>query len=419
MAQSPNDLFRAICQNAVSEITLWILKNGRHCPDIASFVSDFAECLLRHAIPVWHIYLGVRRLHPAFRGRAFVWRLDTRTTTVKLRRHGIEATPYYLDHPIAEIFSTGTTIRRCLRDDLTADDYPVLHKLKSEGGTDYLALPLDFPANAYQAISFTSCRRDGFNQNDIAILEDVLPALSAVTELLNERDDTRHVLATYVGERAGGRILGGAIQRNACGTVNSVLWLCDMEGFTEVAEVLSPEELLELLDDYFDAVVTPIEAAGGEVLKFMGDAVLAIFELASEADHEAKCIEACRAALTATAAVNRLSAKWQEKIGHPVSFGIALHIGPVSYGNVGSASRLDFTAIGPAVNLVSRIERLTRVVKQAIVLSEDFVKHLNRPVVKLGSFQLKGISRPQMVYGLREPLPDHLPGWHAPEIFDS
>lgn len=262
-------------------------------------------------------------------------------------------------------------------------------------------------------------QRNGFSQNEIAILEGIVPALSAVTELFNERDDAKRVLATYVGDRAGTRILGGAIQRGACDTVNSVLWLCDMESFTEIAEALSSEDLIELLDDYFDAVVTPIENAGGEVLKFMGDAVLAIFDLTLEKDHAAVCLEACKAAAAAASAVNGLNIKWQHKSGHPIGFGIALHVGPVSYGNVGSASRLDFTAIGPAVNLVSRIERLTRAVQRTIVLSEDFAGHLKQPMVMLGSFQLKGISECQVVYSFPEPLLERAIGQSAPEIFDG
>ncbi len=402
---------------AVNDITLWILNDGRHCADITSFVTAFADCLLSHGVPVWRIYLGLRRLHPVIRGRAFVWRLNDRSTAVRLRPHGIEATSYYRDNPIADIFTTGATVRRRLQERLPEGDYPVLHKLKREGGTDYLALPLDFRANTYQAIAFTSSAMHGFDQNEIGILEGIIPALSAVTELFNERDDARRVLATYVGERAGRRILAGSIQRGECDTVDAVLWLCDLEGFTQMAEALSAEDLIELLDDYFDSVVTPIEKAGGEVLKFMGDAVLAIFELTSARHQAAVCLDACNAAIAAAAAVSGLDAKWQIKLGRPVSFGIALHIGPVSYGNVGSAGRLDFTAIGPAVNLVSRLERLTRVVRQVIVLSEDFVGHLEHPVIMMGSFRLKGISQPQAVYALRESEPPM--ARDVPEAFDG
>lgn len=388
---------------AVGEIIRWILVEGRHCRDIAAFVTAFAECLLDHQVSVSRIYLGVRRLHPAIRGRAFTWRADRRSTKVKLRPHGIEATSYYLDNPIADIFSSGTKIRRSLDQMLRNTDYPVLLKLKREGGTDYLALPLDFQANNYQAIAYTSNAPHGFTQSEVEVLEGIVPALAAVIELFNERDDAQRLLATYVGERAGGKILSGSIQRGECDTVNSVLWLCDLENFTQMAETLGSRDLIELLDDYFDAVVTPIEGAGGEVLKFMGDAVLAIFDLTSTHDHAAVCRDAASAAHAAAVAVNELDTKWRGKLGRAVGFGIALHIGKVAYGNVGSASRLDFTAIGPAVNLVSRMEPLTRTLRQKIVMSEDFARQLERPAAMLGLFRLKGLSEPQVIYGLCGP----------------
>lgn len=393
----PNDT------SAVGEIILWILNDGRHCKDIATFVTAFAECLRDHHVSVSRIYLGVRRLHPAIRGRAFAWREDRGSTTVKLRPHGIEATSYYLDNPIADIFAVGAKIRRRLNEELRDTDYPVLHELRREGGTDYIALPLDFQAKSYQAIAYTSSALNGFSQKEAAVLEGIVPAIAAVIELFNERDDAQRLLATYVGERAGRKILAGSIQRGECDTVNSVLWLCDLENFTHMAEILSSEDLIELLDDYFDAVVSPIESAGGEVLKFMGDAVLAIFDLTLTSDHAAVCRDATNAAHDAAAAVNELNTKWQSKLGHTVGFGLALHIGKVAYGNVGSAGRLDFTAIGPAVNLVSRIEPLTRTLRQTIVMSEDFVGQLELPVFELGTFRLKGLSEPQVIYGLCGP----------------
>jgi adenylate cyclase len=385
-----------------AELAEWILRTGRHLPALAAFVGAFGPRLVAAGLPVWRLYLGLRRLHPAYLGRAVIWDRTTRAVVTKPRAHGIEDSAYYRDNPVSAIFERGERIRRRLDGPAEALDYPVLRALKRDGGTDYLALPLDFHGHQHQAVAFTTDRPGGFDAGHVAVLEAVLPSLAAAVEIFNDRDDARRVLATYVGARAGDRILSGAIKRGRCETLRAVLWVCDMENFTAISEALPAGDLIALLDTYLDAVVAPIERSGGEVLKFVGDAALAIFELPKDREDAATCRLACAAAREAIAAVEALNETWSARTGHRIGCGVALHIGEVSYGNVGAADRLDFTVIGPAVNLVTRLEQLTRQVGTRILLSEDFSEMLADSVAPLGSFALKGIRADQRVFGLPE-----------------
>ena len=210
----------------------------------------------------------------------------------------------------------------------------------------------------------------------------------------------RHAGCPYVGARAGDRILNGSIKRGDCETIDAVLWICDLENFTAVSETLSGRDLITLLDAYFDAVVGPIERHGGEVLKFMGDSVLAVFPLSDGGDQTVVHRAALAAAREGIAAVQALSRTWLARTHRPIGCGVALHVGEVSYGNIGAADRLDFTVIGPAVNLAARLEQLTRRVGTRLVLSEEFARALGETVVPLGEFALKGISKSQLVFGL-------------------
>src|SRR5262245_728744 len=395
-------------QRKVVDLIDWLLREARHQQSLSDLIRALGIRLALANVRVWRLNIGLRQLHPAFYGRAIVLDCIKNEVVEKPRPHGIEDSAFYRENPVSAIFRGGH-IRRRLEEPGAVLDYPLLRELQVKGGTDYAAFPLEFSGRRNQAITFTSNQSGGFTAAEMSVLEGILPALGAAVETIHNREETQRLLATYVGARAGDRILNGSIKRGNCETIDAVLWICDLENFTAISETLSGRDLISLLDAYFDAIVAPIGRHGGEVLKFMGDSVLVVFPLSDGADRTAVHCAALAAAREGIADVETLNGTWAARTQRPTSCGVALHVGKVSYGNIGAADRLDFTVIRPAVNLAARLEQLTRRVGTRIVLSEDFAGALSETVVSLGEFALKGISKGQIVFGLSQPGKRPLP----------
>ena len=247
-------------------------------------------------------------------------------------------------------------------------------------------------------MSFAADSPGGFSPDDLALIADLLPALSLVTEIRLKNRLARTFLETYVGPHASEQILAGATTRGSGSTLTAVILICDMRGFTSISEMWPRDDVIALLNDYFDAMCLPIEEQGGEILKFMGDGMLAVFPL-DVADAPARAIKAVVGAQAGMAALNaRRQAAGQE----PLGYGIGVHVGDVMYGNIGSRSRLDFTVIGPAVNVASRLESLTKDVRGTALFSGAFVGLAGSAdgLDRIGSFPLRGVGEPVEVYAL-------------------
>jgi adenylate cyclase len=229
--------------------------------------------------------------------------------------------------------------------------------------------------------------------------------LTRITEIITLRRTATTLLDTYVGNRAGERIMGGQIRRGHAEIMQAVIWLSDLRGFTALSDRLPAETVVEILNHYFDCQVTAIRAHGGEVLKFMGDGLLAVFpidEYIGDANHV--CARVLAAARESRASVEALS----YPVGDVVErfrFGVALHVGNILYGNIGGGNRLDFTCIGPAVNLAARLEKIAGRTGRTIVASEGFVSACGEAWRELGAFPIAGFSKAQRVYGLAEETP--------------
>ena len=270
-------------------------------------------------------------------------------------------------------------------------ELPLLKEFRAKGGTEYFALQSRFggahvvgPVDRILT-SWVSDAPDGFSESDIAALEEIAPVLAFAAKNASTHRITETMLETYLGRDAGKRVLDGNVQRGQGDSIRAALWSCDLQGFTKLADRLSREELMALMDDYFDAMVTTLHDAGGQVLKFIGDGLLAIFSLGSDA-------ECCAASLTAAEkALRRVDALTlqRQSTGLPISrFYIALHLGEVMYGNIGAQNRLDFTVVGPAVNEVARIESMCRSLDQSLVISQAFARG------RLRSGEPPGLTRP-------------------------
>ncbi len=373
----------------------WLVDGARSAPQPQQVLAELCDRLVACGIPLWRVAVFVRTLHPNVMGRRFIWRPGAEVETSEAPFELLEAAEFR-DNPIARVYETSRAIRRKLTDPDYLVDFPVLADLRGQGVTDYLASPLFFTDGAIHVVTCTTQQPGGFTDAQIAGIEAVITPLARVAEIRALRRTASTVLDTYVGHDAGERILAGRIRRGDIEEIHAAIWLSDMRGFTVLADSVPPPALIDLLNRYFDCQVPAILDHGAEVLKFMGDGLLAIFTID---DNET---EVCKRTLAAARRARANIAALSGSAALGLRFGLALHIGDVLYGNIGSGNRLDFTCIGPAVNFAARIEKLTGRLGRAILASGDFSRHCPSEFTALGEFSLAGFSAPQLVFGLED-----------------
>jgi adenylate cyclase len=381
-------------------IDRWILREG---PQIDSHVELFDELcwrLLGEDLPLWRATLYAGTLHPLIRGIGARWFRDLRVVEDFRILHGSGATDEYLRSPIRATIERGTPFRRRL--DAEISEYPLLEKLRRAGATDYFALALNHTLQGYPVVTWATDRPRGFSDAHVAALEDINPALGAIVETRVVRRISANLLDTYLGPQAGRRVLAGQIHRAEGERLRAVIMMTDMRDFTGLSDRLPGNEVITLLDDYFEAIATPVEKHRGEILKFIGDGVLAIFPAADDDDFSASSVHALNAATEGLERLAVINTARREAGQAEVRIGIGLHLGEVIFGNVGAAERLDFTVIGPAVNLASRIEDLTKRLLRPMLFSSAFARICPRPLVSLGFHPVRGLNDPEEVFGLPE-----------------
>ena len=373
----------------------WLIDGARSAPQPQQVLAELSERLAACGIPLWRVAVFVRTLHPNVMGRRFIWRPGAQIEVSEAPFELLE-TAEFRDNPIARVYETGRAIRRKLTDPNSAVDFPVLADLRAQGVTDYLASPLFFTDGAIHVVTCTTREPGGFTDTQVAGIEAIITPLARVAEIRALRRTASTLLDTYVGHDAGERILAGRIRVGDIEEIHAAIWLSDMRGFTALADGLPPRVLIDLLNRYFDCQVPVIIDHGAEVLKFMIDGLLAIFTIAGNET------EVCRRALAAARRAQANIAALSDSAMPGLRFGLALHIGDVLYGNIGSGNRLDFTCIGPAVNCAARIEKLTGQLGRAILASDEFARYCPGEFIALGEFSLAGFSAPQSIYDLAD-----------------
>jgi adenylate cyclase len=382
----------------IRAIADWLIDGARSAPLPQDVLSQLSGRLVACGIPLWRVAVFVNTLHPQIIGRRFIWRPGAEVE-ISEGRFGLFDTPEFRDNPVARVYATKNAIRRRLADPGCAMDFPILQELRAEGLTDYLALPLFFTDGSVQMVTCTTRQPGGFTDGQIAGIEAIMTPLARVAEIRVLRRTASTLLDTYVGHDAGERILAGHIRRGDIEEIHAAIWLSDMRGFTALADRQPPRVLIDLLNRYFDCQVPVILDHGAEVLKFMGDGLLAIFTIAGD---EA---EVCKRALAAARQAQTNIAELSRSTVPGLRFGLALHIGDVLYGNIGSGNRLDFTCIGPAVNFSARIEKLAGELGRGILASGEFAQHCPGEFTALGEFSLPGFTAAQRVFGLEDEAP--------------
>jgi adenylate cyclase len=379
----------------VREIGDWLMREGRFAADNAALFSRFCERLAAAGVPLDRASMHLRAVLAQYRGVSRIWKpgepLDER-----FMDHGIEKTATYLESPVRFVVEERQRLEWRLDND-RALPFGLLEELREEGYSHYVIAPLLFAMGTSNSLAWATRRPGGFSPADLRLFDETLPVFAPVIEAKVLWRYAANMLTTYVGREPARFILEGQVRRGDVRTITAALMLVDLRDFTLLSDHESPRSVIRMLNEYFDCVFPPVRAHGGEIMEIMGDGVLAIFH--QEPGSNAK--DACDAALAAaTEALAEIADRnGRHPPGAPVlQAGIALHYGTVSYGNIGSGDRLDFTVIGPDVNLTSRIERLCRELDRHLILSEAFAEALSRPMWELGSFELRGFSRMQRLF---------------------
>jgi adenylate cyclase len=385
---------------ALQKLTEWLVDGARSAPNPPQLMTETCERLVAAGVPLWRVGVFVRTLHPDIVGRNFVWRPGAEVV-VGSANYDMLDSDEFRSSPLAIVFGEAREIRARM-DGPDARRFPLFDDLREEDVTDYIALPLLQVDGSVHASSWTTRQPGGFTDMQVKAIRELIPALSRLIEVTHLRFRSSVLLDTYVGNRAGGRILGGQIRRGHTETMQAAIWLSDLRGFTALSDRLPAETVIEILNQYFDCQVSAIATHGGEVLKFMGDGLLAVFPFDEYVGDVGKeCAKVLEAACEARANVEAM----QFPIGETIErfrFGVALHVGRILYGNIGGGNRLDFTCIGPAVNLAARLEKMASRLHRTVVASAAFAQGCPGKWDDLGEFPIAGFSKAERVYGLSD-----------------
>jgi adenylate cyclase len=403
----PRDLRSSMDHARFSPLVQWISAAGLSGRRELELLQGFCERAVGVGLPLGRAVFGLDTLHPVLEGRVFEWQRSAGSSTQSEygRLDPDSSNEKWLQSPFHQLYETGATmLRRRLGNE--ALEFPVLEELRQRGMTDYVAMVNRFGTDGAIGLmdctysSWASDQPGGFSEDDLAALEFLVPSLALAIKGAATTRIIETLVETYLGRDAGHRVLRGHIERGVAETISAVLWFSDLQGFTRITDTTPPEQIIPLLNDYADAIVSALRGQGGEVLKFIGDGILAIFDAAAPQD-------ACRQALNAAAdARRRVAALNQRRAGNgqPVTrFYLGLHVGEVFYGNIGSFDRLDFTVVGPAVNETSRIGAMCRSLDQDVLLSSAFAQAAGpsrQRLVSVGRYALRGLERPLELYTL-------------------
>lgn len=387
---------------AEPDLARWILLQPRAPWSTTRFIDALCWRLLGNGVPLSRVSLFTNTLHPQIDSLGWRWWRDRAVTEEFHFERGLENSPGYADRPIYRVIEQGVSLRRRLEVDRS--EFPLLADLAAQGATDYLAAPLSRLVRRYAAVTWTSDRPGGFRARDLAVLEDIRPALAVVMEANTVRRAARTLFSIYLSSEIGERIFDGQVERGKVQHMRAVVMASDLRNFTNLSDRLPGEVVIRALDDYFEYVAVAVNAAGGFVLKFVGDGVLALFptDVQGEAAAVSRSLDAARAIVARleehNAALGTRSQSW-------LRAGVGLHIGDVMLGNVGSHDRLDFTAIGPAVNMAFRLEGLTKSLHRPVLTSRAFAELADVPLHSLGFHPIRGFLDPAEVFD----LPEHGP----------
>jgi adenylate cyclase len=396
----------------ILELQEWLVANALADAEESALLQGVCERLCAAGMDLWRGAAAIDSLHPTVEGHFYEWRRTKGQAGGREYERNNVAEDKWQQSPFFRLLETRERrLRRRLCDNYRQGEFPMVDDLVAEGVTDYLAYVIPFTdvarAGDSDALSTSWCadRPGGFTEEQVAVLDRLLPTLALAFRNRAIARSANNLVQVYLGRDAGTRVLRGQIERGKTESIRAVLWYSDLSGFTRIADTASQDQIVPLLNDYADCQVSAIHGQGGQVLKFVGDGLLAIFQ--GEEDAQA-CHRALDAADDAFRRLGELNRTRGEKALPTTRFYLGLHLGTVLYGNIGTQDRLDFTVVGQAVNEASRIQALCKSLDRNVILSAGFARAATRSsnrLVSLGRYALRGVRQAQELYTLDEYAP--------------
>jgi adenylate cyclase len=370
-------------------IASWLLEARGELVDL---IEPLVARLADAGVPLARIRFGATKLHPEIASVGISWNRGAPASVMAVTHTYVNETRRQLEDrsPIPHILYLGVDELHVPITPESVKQWPPLAEIQAEGMTDYFAYAMIDSRGRRMFVSFSTDAAAGFTEAHLAALRALRAALTVRTELFGAHDSTRALLEVYLGKNAAGRVLGGSVRRGTGVEMRAVIWFCDLRGFTTLVDRTPVADVVQLLDAHFERVTRPVIDGGGEVLKYVGDAALAVFAVDDDP------ADACRRAIgAATSALDAVNAAGDLRIG------VALHLGDVMYGNIGASDRLDFTVIGRAVNEVCRVESLCKEVGAPLLVTSSVAEHAGGELVSIGRHGLRGVADPVELFTLQ------------------
>ncbi|MGH6982446.1 MAG: adenylate/guanylate cyclase domain-containing protein [Stellaceae bacterium] len=395
----------------IIDLHRWAVREGLQGSSVEQLFNGFCRQLVADGVKLWRGYAAMRTLHPQWSGYGFTWRREHTSVEEEQfeRNAGGSDAPGFDSSPVRHLLARAEggegnpRIRRRLMIE-TERDFPLLEEFYAAGATDYFAQVFTFARSDKSTgvfFSFTGDGTGGFTEDDLILIQTALPALALAVKSEASHVIASGLLAAYLGEDAGRRVHAGAVERGSVESLHAIIWYADIRGFTGIADNEPGLNVVRLLDEVFETLTAPLRRRGGQVMKFIGDGMLATFSF-DEVDRAETCRLALDAVEEAMVALDNMNSGREYTMLPAARVDFALHLGDVLYGNIGAADRLDFTVIGPAVNEVDRIEKLCEPLGRSVLMSAEFAAAAEQPdrLVSLGEHMLRGVREPREIFGL-------------------
>lgn len=387
---------------SLESVATWLYTEGRFIADPMTMTEVMMEKLDAAGARIDRLRISCGTLHPQLVAVGISW---TRESGAQFwsGAHGVQQTDAYIGSPIQHVHQTATPLHQRIGPEPgDEDEHAIWQELRAAGVRDYLAMPMVFSDRTVNVLTVSTRDPQGFSDDDVGRLHALTDLLTPHLELLVMRRTVLGLLDTFVGKRISERILQGQVRRGDGEKISAAFWYSDLRGFTALSETLPIDQLLRLLNDYYEYCAAAAAARGGEILQFIGDAILIVFEIKDPARTDAICAAALDAAVDAFDSIAVVNNR-RRRAGQPtVEFGLGLHLGTVTHANVGAPNRLAFNVVGPAVNMTARIQGMTKELQIPLLMSRDFAQRVTQPVQSVGRHDLRGIAKAQELFRLRE-----------------
>ncbi|MEM1199463.1 MAG: adenylate/guanylate cyclase domain-containing protein [Pseudomonadota bacterium] len=382
---------------SIKELTDWLVGEARLSGDGVAIVEELGRRLVDAGVPLWRLRVAQRVANPLLAAWGVIWRSDAPTEDYVVPTAWLD-TQTWIGSPFEYVTNNRSSLRKRLNDLDPETDYHLYLELAAEGGTDFFCLPLEYGDGSVQGTSITTNHPDGFSDEHLAIFEAIRMPLASAMEPVAMRRSTASLLKTYLGKGPADEVVAGAVRRGGLSELKAVVMFSDLRGFTQKSTTWGDAKLLEALDQYFQVVVDAVHEHDGDVLKFLGDGVLAVFPILEGTNVPRRCADALVAARQAQDKLGEVNEARLKAGDEALEFGTALHLGMLTYGNIGSADRLDFTVIGETVNVASRIEGLCKVLGRRVLCSSAIAQHMPDTLSSLGRHEVRGVPEPVEVF---------------------